>query len=358
MNIVTEQSASGIEGSVTNRPAHNTFSARPKALLVGKYAEFLDHVWAPEQRRKLAKIVDLECETWDGDAGRLPVGAKDVEILFSTWGMPSLSWEQLQELPRLRAVFYAAGSVKEFADPFFERDIRVFSAWAANAVPVAEFTLSQILFALKQGWLHHRQQREKPGPDGWKEVAITGSYGANVGIVSLGMIGRKVAELLEPFHLRLLAYDPLVSAESMRKLNLNPATLEELFAASDVVSLHAPWLKETEGMVTGKLLRSMKKNATFINTARGALVREDELIEVMCERPDLTAVLDVTFPEPPLPGSRLYTLHNVVLTPHIAGSKGAEVRRMADWMLDECAAWLSGRPTQYEVTADILDRMA
>jgi phosphoglycerate dehydrogenase-like enzyme len=111
-------------------------------------------------------------------------------------------------------------------------------------------------------------------------------------------------------------------------------------------------------MVTGNLLRSMKGGSTFINTSRGALVREAEMIEVLSERPDLTAVLDVTDPEPPVAGSPLYILPNVVLTPHIAGSRGAEVRRMADWMLDECGAWLSGHPVRYEVTRENLSRMA
>ena len=345
-------------------PGHtNTFdyspsSSRPKSLLVSYCPDILDSVWGPEQRARLGNMVDLCEEVWDGNSKCPPPGLYETELIFSTWGMPSLGHRELDLLPKLRAVFYAAGTVKDFVEPFIERGIPVFSAWAANAVPVAEFTLSQILFALKQGWMHHRHLRENPNPGGWRHFPITGVYGARVGIISLGMIGSKVCEFLEPFELRRLAYDPCVSAESMRARNLIPVSLEELFATSDVVTVHAPWLKETEGLITGKLLRSMKWGSTFINTSRGALVREEEMIEVLSERPDLTAVLDVTCEEPPKEGSPLYTLPNVVMTPHIAGSKGAEVRRLADWMMDECEAWLAGLPVRYEVTKDKLPILA
>jgi phosphoglycerate dehydrogenase-like enzyme len=303
-------------------------------------------------------MVDLGGVAWNGMLDDSPDGLRETEIIFSTWGMPSMGHEELDQLPDLRAIFYAAGSVKEFAGPFLDRGILVFSAWAANAIPVAEYTLSQILFALKQGWLHQRHLRVNPGPHGWMGIPTTGAYGASVGIISLGVIGSKVSDFLAPFDIRRLAYDPFVPEESMAERDIIPATLGEIFETADVVSVHTPWLKETEGMITGKMLGSMKWGSTFINTSRGALVREEEMIEVLSERPDLTAVLDVTCDEPPKPDSALYTLPNVIMTPHIAGAKGNEVRRLADWMLDECEAWLLGEPVRYEVTLENISRMA
>lgn len=94
-------------------------------------------------------------------------------------------------------------------------------------------------------------------------------------------------------------------SETVNKYNVPLVTLEELFKVSDVVSLHSSLLPDTEGMITDDLFRSMKENATFINIARGAIVKEDELIEVLKECADLTAVLDVTDPEPPVPESPL-----------------------------------------------------
>ncbi|MEZ4637911.1 MAG: NAD(P)-dependent oxidoreductase [Caldilineaceae bacterium] len=112
-------------------------------------------------------------------------------------------------------------------------------------------------------------------------------------------------------------------------------SLEDVFRRADVVSLHAPWLDETVGLLHGHHFAAMKQDATFINTACGAIVREDEMIAVLQDRPDLWAILDVTYPEPPVPGSPLYTLPNVVLTPHIAGSLNNECRRMGRLTVEE-----------------------
>jgi len=119
-----------------------------------------------------------------------------------------------------------------------------------------------------------------------------------------------------------------------------------------VVSLHTPWLKETEKMITGEHFRMMKPDASFINTARGAVIDEPAMVEVLAEREDITAVLDVTYPEPPKPGSPLYTLPNVVLTPHIAGSMDRECQRMGQYAVDECRRFLAGEPLQWQITRE------
>ncbi len=134
--------------------------------------------------------------------------------------------------------------------------------------------------------------------------------------------------------------------------------LEEVFARCDVVSLHAPHLKETEGMITGRHLRSMQPGATFINTSRGAVVREGEMIDALREWPDLCAVLDVTAPEPPAADSPLYDLTNVVLTPHIAGSMHGECRRMGRYMLEELRRYLRGEPLLWRIDRETAARLA
>lgn len=340
---------------MSNQPARN----RPKAILAGTSLENLNNVWGEEQMARLNKLVELLTPVpWDGTPATLPDDVGEVEVIFSTWGMVRAQPEMLELMPSLRAVFFAAGSVREFAQPFLDRGVRIFSAWAANAVPVAEFTLSQILFGLKQGWLHHRLMKETAGPDGWKHQPVTGAYLSSVGLISLGMIGRRVCRLLEAFELRRVVYDPFIPPDEITALGLEAASLEEIFARCDVVSLHCPSLPSTNGLITGELLASMKPRSTFINTARGAIVREQEMIEVLRLRPDLTAILDVTQEEPPPAGSPLYDLPNVVLTPHIAGSLGPEVRRMADWMLDECSLWIEGKATRYEVVPERFNLMA
>jgi phosphoglycerate dehydrogenase-like enzyme len=140
--------------------------------------------------------------------------------------------------------------------------------------------------------------------------------------------------------------------ETAIELNVQPCSLEYLFANCDVVSIHTPLLPETENFINGELISSMKTNSSLINTARGALIREDEMIEVLQKRPDITAVLDVLHPEPPQPSSPLYDMDNVVITPHIAGSTGDECRRLGRYMVDELIRFVQNKPLQWAVTQE------
>lgn len=111
-------------------------------------------------------------------------------------------------------------------------------------------------------------------------------------------------------------------------------------------------------MITGQHFKQMKPYAAFINTARGAVVRENEMIEVLKVRSDIQAVIDTTWPEPSSPDSLLYTLPNVTLTPHIAGLMDNECRRMGQIMVDELSRYLSNKPLQWEITREKASRFA
>ena len=173
-------------------------------------------------------------------------------------------------------------------------------------------------------------------------------------IASLGCgnIGAIVADRALGLKMKVIAYDPFVSQETGRELGVEMVSLEEVFRRADVVSLHTPWLESTVGMITGAHFAMMKSGASFINTSRGAVVREEEMIEALKLRPDLFAVIDVTWPEPPAVDSPLFTLRNVFLTQHIAGSMDMECRRMGRYMLDELRHYLAGEPLQYEITRE------
>jgi phosphoglycerate dehydrogenase-like enzyme len=183
-------------------------------------------------------------------------------------------------------------------------------------------------------------------------------YHSTVGIISLGAIGVQVARLLQPFDIKVIAYDPFWHQDHADRFGTTLVPLDTLFATADVVSLHTPWLPETEGMITGSHMRKMKPHAVFINTARGAVVRENELIAVLMERPDLTALLDVTYPEPPAADSPLFDLPNVILSPHIAGAMNGEIQKMGQLMADEFLRWQNGKPMQYEITEDSASKLA
>ncbi|MFH1614537.1 MAG: hydroxyacid dehydrogenase [Planctomycetota bacterium] len=280
-----------------------------------------------------------------------PAVLRDADIIFSGWGTSRMDADFLNAATRLRAVFHAAGSIRSVvSEAFWTRNILITSAYAANAIPVAEYTLSQILFCLKLGWQHYISVRKKKTWVRYKPVF--GVYKSTVGIISLGVISRKVIELLKPFDLKILVYSNHLTEEKATELNVEQCSLDEIFERADVVSLHSPSLEKTRGMITGKHIASMKPYASFINTARGAIVREDEMVKVLRRRPDLQAVLDVTWPEPPESDSPLYTLPNVALTPHIAGSMDSECTRMGRYMVDELVRFLDGEPLRWAISQE------
>ena len=141
-------------------------------------------------------------------------------------------------------------------------------------------------------------------------------------------------------------------------LGVQKASLEELFAKCSVVSNHLANNAQTQGMLNGSLFEKMGKYATFINTGRGAQVVEADLIAALKAEPTRTALLDVTNPEPPRAESELYTLPNVVLTPHIAGSLYNEIHRMAQYMYEEYRSYDAGEKTRFSVTMEMLATMA
>ena len=286
----------------------------------------------------------------------------EVEYLFSTWGMIALPEEQIRTyFPKVRALFYAAGTVQAFARPFLNCGIAVFSAWAANAVPVAECTTAQILLANKGFFKSCRLcSKERSLRDEAKRYAEekSGNFDASVGIIGAGMIGKMVIRALKSYDLKVLAYDKFLSKEELAALGAEKVTLDTLFSRCDTISNHIANLPETVGMLRYEHFSRMKKNATFINTGRGAQVVEEDLLRALIEEPDRTAILDVTDPEPPLEESRLYGLQNVFLTPHIAGSSGNEVRRMGEYMLEEYRRGARNERFLYEVTPKMLETMA
>ncbi|MEO6760412.1 MAG: NAD(P)-dependent oxidoreductase, partial [Saprospiraceae bacterium] len=187
------------------------------------------------------------------------------------------------------------------------------------------------------------------GPGNWRE---------SVALLGAGAIGRKVIELLQPFHSSILVFDPFLSDEAAVDLGVEKVTLEEAFARAFVVSNHLADVLETVGLLNRALFERLRSYAVFINTGRGCTVEEAGLQHVLAARPDLTALLDVTHPEPPVEGSPFYSLPNVSLTTHLAGSVNDETVRMADYCLEEFFAWVAGRPLRYAVKREMLATIA
>ena len=189
------------------------------------------------------------------------------------------------------------------------------------------------------------------------ELDEFGTYGLKVGIIGASTIGRRVIELLRPFDLDVALYDPIVSADEAAALGVRVFALDELMRRSRVVSLHAPLLPNTKRMIGAWELAALPEGATFINTARGALVDEAALVRDL-QSGRISAVLDVTWPEPPSPDSPLWTLPNVLLTPHLAGSLGNELARMGASAIREVARVARREALHHGVNADAYQRLA
>ncbi len=339
----------------------NNADMKPKAIFAGS-PEAISRVYSAEAKRILCEKLDflpLIYTEKEFSGGELPE-LKEVEFIFSTWGMLTLSENEIRRfLPSLKAVFYAAGTVRYFAKPFLNLGIKVFSAWAANAVPVAEYTVAQIILAnkgfFKAAPYASRGEREKACAEFEK---FKGNFGARVGIIGAGMIGKLVINMLRNYDIETLTFDPFLPDEAAEALGTEKVSLEKLFSQCNVVSNHLANNAQTVGMLNGALFEKMLPNAVLLNTGRGAQVNEADLINVLKRRPDITAILDVTSPEPPEADSEFYSLENCILTPHIAGSSGEEVKRMSEYMLKEFECFTGGKPTKYEVTKEMLKTMA
>ena len=301
------------------------------------------HVFTQEQIAELENKAGLDRAIITKD-NFFEKDLSDTEYIFSTWGMFPFTEEMFAAMPKLKAVFYAAGATDRFAMPFLEKGIRISSAWMANAIPVAEFTTAQILLALKDYFGCIRQCRN---PASWKMPRKgPGVFGETVALIGSGTISTLVREKLAAFDLKVLTVHSLPEKRDI--------SIEEAFARAYVVSNHLFNAQNNQKCLKKEHFLSMRENAVFINTGRGAQVDEEGFIEAMKERPDLTALLDVTCTEPPEEGSALYTLPNVFLTPHIAGSINDEVHRMGAYMIDEFERFVSTMTLKYEVTADTL----
>ena len=333
-----------------------------KSIYLANNQSQIDYVYSEKLKNELSTIASLNKDLRFTKAQVLaePENFHDVEYIFSTWSMPAMTEEEIANcFPSLKAIFYAAGSVQPFAKPFMTQGVKIFSAWAANAVPVAEYTVAQIVLACKGFFracaLASQNKRKEAAAH---SQSCPGNYGCKIGLIGVGMIGSMVAERLKLYNHEVLAFDPFCSKEKAEKLGIELCSLEKIFSECQVISNHLANNPQTVGMLNYDLFKLMKPNATFLNTGRGAQVIEADLARAMSEKPDACSILDVTYPEPIQDGNPLLELENVYLTPHIAGSQADEVHRMAEYMIDEFKCFEQGLPTKYEVSEKMLETMA
>ncbi|MFF3705091.1 hydroxyacid dehydrogenase [Streptomyces phaeochromogenes] len=334
---------------------------RPRpAALFAMTAENVPQIFPPDVLARLGNAVEIDptltAENFTDP--RVREALADTEILITGWGCPHIDEAVLAAAPRLRAILHAAGSVKGLTSPaVWERGITVSSAAGANALPVAEYTLAMILLAGKDLFAQRDRLRDRRAFPYGEIMPGIGNFGRRVGVVGASRIGRRLIELLRPFDLRVTLADPYVDATEAAALGVPLLPLDDLLATSDIVTVHAPQTPETHHLIGRRELALMREGSVLVNTARGALLDHDALIEELRAN-RLSAILDVTDPEPLPVDSPLFDLPNAFITPHLAGSQGNEVARLGLAVTEEAERLLSGRELAHAIDHAVLERTA
>lgn len=315
---------------------------RARVLIAMSRTAWVD-LCTPEIASRLAALADVDLSVVVEDFDSVP-DLDQADVLLTGWGCAPVDVDVLDRAPNLQAIIHTAGSVKHHVtQACWDRGIAVSSGVEENALPVAEYTLGAILFAQKRVLEASHAYKANRGRAALAAAyPFLGNYRRTVGIIGASRIGRRVIELLKPFDMEVLLADPHVDEGGASRLGVTLVELDELMAASDTVSLHAPSLPETAGMIDRRRLALMRDGAVFINTARGALVDEGALTDELVSG-RLHAAIDVTCVEPLPTDSALWDLPNVLLTPHVAGSLGGELARLVDHALDELERWNDGQ---------------
>jgi phosphoglycerate dehydrogenase-like enzyme len=338
-------------------PVTRPLNTRPLNVALAMASDVGRKVFPPQRLATIAEPLRLlspePLVEFDSPGARALLAEADV--LLTGWGCPMIDGAVLDAAPRLRYILHAGGSLKHHVDEAcWERGIQVSTAADANAIPVAEYTLAMILLANKRVLQIARElhgARAAVDPEGL--FPDLGNYGKRVGIIGASKIGRHVIRLLAAYELEVVLADPFVAPEQAAALGVQLLGLEELVASSDVVSLHAPSLPATRNMFDAGMVARLRPGATFINTSRGELVDQDALLRRL-GRGDIFAVLDVTTPWVLPADSGFYGSPNVLLTPHLAGSLGNELERLAASAIDEAHRAARGEALRFGVKAEEL----
>lgn len=280
---------------------------------------------------------------------------RDADALVVCHGAPLVDAALLDAAPRLRFVGELEGdrfAARIDVEEAWRRGIAAVDTTNGSSYPVSEWALALLLVSMRSGGYYFRrvlepktlthQERRAPVPE--REL-----YGATVGLIGCGHIGRRLISFLRPFGCQVRVYDPYLSPEMADALGFTLTSLEGVLARSDAVVCLAPLTPGTEHLLGRRELDLLRPGTSFVNVSRGAVVDTDALVERL-RRGDITAGLDVFDPEP-IPGDHpIKELPNVFLTPHIASHTEATRKRFFALMVDELERFFDGDRPLFELT--------
>ena len=310
-----------------------------------------------------AALAQLGTVTFAEGEGKmvLPTDVADAaDVLITSWSTQPFDPAQVRG-SRLQLAVHAAGTIRGlFPKSVLSSGLRVAQGGsAAMALPVAEMALTLTLALLRNLHTHDRAlQSTRDWVAGGTGILGRSIQAQHIGIVGLSRTGRHYAEMLHGLGVRRIsAYDPYISSADAEALGVQLLDLDDLFAGSDVVAVHAPVTPETRGLIDAETLSKLRDGATLINTARSAVTDEPALVaELVSGR--INAGLDVFDSEPLPPDSPLFGLPNVLLTPHVAGGTVEARFAQGATVVAEVERFLAGAELQHEVTAEIYDRLS
>ncbi len=348
-------------------PALNTFTSRPKiAVLVPK--EKRDLTFPSIVKDALAEFAEpliLPDDTL-ANADLAPF-LKDVPAVITGWQSPAIPAEALAPKGSIGFVSHMAGSVRKLGvqDGLEKGELRVSHAAPVIAYAVAEFALTQMLAHLRRHRDFDQGFRNGTAWFDMRENYLGQLLSAQpVGIVGLGYVGRLVLDLLRPFGCPIYVYDPFLSKQDAAALGVTLLGLDALFETCSVISLHAPNLPVTEGMVTRKHLKSLCDGGLLVNTARAGILEKGALVDEL-KTGRIFAALDTFESEPPLGAdmtpqmrAELSALSNAYLSPHAAGHTSDSYVRQGLTAVEEVRRYLSGQPLEQEILREKAAAMA
>ena len=293
-------------------------SSRPKVLVT-------DHIVRPEAISILEEVADVKIINGLSSEDIVLDAVKDVDgILARRVNLPK---RVIESAPKLKVIArHGVGVDQVDIDEATKRGIYVTFTPTANSESVSEFTIALLLTFYRnilKGYLNLQE-------GGWDQAKLMNNeiYHKKIGLIGLGNIGLRVVKKAKAFEMEILGYDPYVSHKTAKDYDIKLVPFDKLLSESDVISLHVRFTKETEKMIGKKELGLMKKNAVLLNTSRGKVIDEEALINTLENNNIAGACLDTFWAEPLPNDSKLRTIDNVILTPHIAGSTEEAFIRM------------------------------
>lgn len=325
-------------------------------ILINTYQQ--GRIFGEEDYKRLSKLGDLHIyDRADFKDEEYYLNfAKGSNLLILSWESPRLNQELLDVCPCLGGVIYGAGSLRPIMTEAFKNSrIPITDSKIVDSRSVAVTVLGVAIAACKGTYTLANDVRNGM----WRENAfkIKDFYKIKIGIIGASCVGSYFAELLRAFDVEVLICDPIKTAEEIAALGATKVELETLMSECDVISVHAPALPETDNMINKDNLCLIKDGAVFMNTSRGSLVNEEDLIEE-CKKNRFLTFLDVYTREPTAVDNPLRTLPNVICLPHVAGTFTNGVREIGVHVCEEAERFMRGEKMQCEVDLTKLNILA